>query len=472
MTETGGVASHDGAGRGLGRGVLRLPGRLAGRAAHPDQVRLTVLGGSSPATVQLVEALASDEEELPYGLLGPVELVLHGRSQTRLAAVARAARMRVRALGLRMPIRAQVSRAAALDGASIVLNQIRPGGLAGRSFDESFPQAFGLPGEETLGPGGLSCAVRAVPALRPIWADVARYSEGALLINLTNPAGIVTQAAQAEFGLPVVSVCDSPLDLLRRAAARLGGGPPTEITLRTRYLGMNHVGWLNPSSTDELAALTGLVAGIDPELPLLHGAVPSSYLRYYVHPDRMLAAQRGRPTRAEELREIAESSLRAFGHGAVPANWRRPAPWYSLAVVPLARAWLRGSQETLILGLPNAGRVPWLPDDVIVEGPAMVPGPGQIRSLPAAGLPDLPRGILARHAAFERLVAVTLAAGPPDRGALVRMLLANPLVTSLDQARGLAAAIAARPAGEEDLVSRTRTGRTPIGRHRAGPRRR
>lgn len=140
MTE----ASHDGAGRSLHRGVSRLPGRLAGRAAHADQVRLTVLGGSAPATVQLVEALAGDGAELPHGLLGPVELVLHGRSQTRLAAVARAARMRVTELGMRMPVRAQVSRTAALDGASIVLNQIRPGRLAcGLSTNRSRkPSAF------------------------------------------------------------------------------------------------------------------------------------------------------------------------------------------------------------------------------------------------------------------------------------------------------------------------------------------
>lgn len=442
MTESSRTAGPDEPGVDPGGRI----GRPAGRASPRSQIRLAVLGGSAPATVQLVEALAGEGPGQAGGALGPVELVLHGRSKARLAAVARAARMRVAALGLRMPVRAQTSRAAALDGADIVLNQIRPGGLDGRSFDESFPRAFGLPGEETLGPGGLACAVRAVPALRPVWADVARYSPGALLINLTNPAGIVTQAARSEFGLPVVSVCDAPLDLLARAAARLGGGRPAESALRLRYLGMNHVGWFVPRPEDELAALAGVVAGIDEELPLLHGALPCSYLRYYAHPDRMLAAQQGRPTRADELRELAESNLGSFGRGEIPVSWRRPAPWYALAVVPLARAWLAGSDVPLILGLPNAGRVPWLPDDVIVEGPAAVSGPGQIRTLPVACLPDLPRTILAGHAAFEHLAAVTLAAGPPGRDGLVRMLLANPLVTSLDQARALAATIAARQA--------------------------
>ena len=149
--------------------------------------------------------------------------MLHGRSQERLAAVTNAARLRARALGVCRvsSVTAQADLAAALTGADVVLNQIRAGGLEQRSADESFPHAFGLPGEETLGPGGFASAIRTVAALRPVWAAVARRCPGALLINLTNPAGIVTQAARQEFGLDVVAVCDSPLALLATAAARL-----------------------------------------------------------------------------------------------------------------------------------------------------------------------------------------------------------------------------------------------------------
>ena len=406
-------------------------------------MRFVVLGGSAPATVQLIDALAAWPDDRPAGRPVGIELVLFGRSRERLAAVAGAARMRADQLGLTgVTVTAQTERTAALAGADVVLNQIRPGGLEQRSADESFSREFGIPGEETLGPGGLACAVRAVAALRPVWADVAGTCPSALLINLTNPAGIVTQAARLGFGLDVIAVCDTPLDLLGRAAARLGRDDAT--ALRARYVGMNHVGWYVPASQAELSRLADLVDCIDPELPRLYGALPGPYLRYYAHPDRMLDAQRGRPTRADQLRGIASSTLEAFGRHELPANWRRPAPWYSLAVVPLADAWLTGASEQLIVGLPNRGRLPWLPDDVIVEGPATVAKPGVIEPEPVAVLPDLPRGILARHAAFERLAATTLAAGPPSDDDLVRILLANPMVSSLDQARGLAAAIAAR----------------------------
>jgi 6-phospho-beta-glucosidase len=404
-----------------------------------EPVRLVVLGGSAPATVQLIDALATwPGREHPRPRF---DLVLHGRSADRLAAVRGAARLRAGALGLTVSVTAQPDRAAALAGADIVLNQIRPGGLAERSADESFPHEFGLPGEETLGPGGFASAIRSVAALRPVWAEVSRYCPDALLINLTNPAGIVTQAARQEFGLDVVAVCDSPLGLLAAAAGRLDSSGPE---LRLRYVGMNHVGWYVPQSAAELDLLADLVPGIDPALPRLHGALPGPYLRYYAQPDGMLATQRGRPTRADQLRELASSTIAAFGRGEIPRTWQRPAPWYSVAVVPLIGAWLSGSAAPLILGLPNNGRLAWLPDDVIVEGPASIPARGRAEPMPVTELPDLPRGILAGHASYERLAATTLAAGPPSADDLIRILLANPMVVGLDQARGLAAAIATR----------------------------
>jgi 6-phospho-beta-glucosidase len=410
--------------------------------ATAGAVRFVVLGGSAPATVQLIDALAEWPPESSPRRPAGLDLVLYGRSQGRLANVASAARLRAAQLGLAVTVTTETDRSAALAGADIVLNQIRPGGLEQRSADESFPRQFGIPGEETLGPGGFACAVRAVAGLRPIWADVASHCPGALLINLTNPAGIVTQAARSGFGLDVISVCDSPFDLLAAAADRLG--PADATGLRARYVGMNHVGWYVPDSGTELERLAGLVAGLDPDLARLHGALPGPYLRYYAHPDRMVAAQQGRPTRADQLRELARSALETFGRGELPAAWQRPAPWYSLAVVPLIDAWISGSGPPLIVGLPNGGRLTWLPDDVIVEGPAVARLPGAIEPEPVAVLPDLPRGILARHASYERLAATVLAAGPPTDDDMTRILLANPMVNSLDQARGLAAAIAAR----------------------------
>lgn len=49
-----------------------------------------------------------------------------------------------------------------MDGAEYALNQVRAGDYQGRAFDETFPHEFGLPGEETFGPGGLSMALHTI----------------------------------------------------------------------------------------------------------------------------------------------------------------------------------------------------------------------------------------------------------------------------------------------------------------------
>lgn len=398
-------------------------------------VRLAILGGSAVSTVQLIDAIAAwpgGVARRPAGL----EVVLHGRTPERLEAVAGACQQRAGELEPPVAVHAEPDLARALDGSDAVLNQVRIGGLEARALDESFSRPFGIPGEETLGPGGFACAVRTVGALRPVWASVARYAPGALMVNLTNPAGIVQEAARAEFGLPVVTVCDSPLSLLEGVAQRLGR-PPNDV--RSRYVGMNHVGWYVPAD-GELDQLDGLVSGLDPSVPALHEALPTAYMRYYVHPDRMLAAQQDRPTRAAELLRLRSETLSTYQQGKLPEAWDRAAPWYALAVVPLLDAWLNGSDQTLIVGLPNAGRLAWLPPDVIVEGPARVEYPGRIEPQPVTDLPDLPRGLLARHAAFERLTARALA-GNPSAADLTRALLANPMVGTLSQARALMTAI-------------------------------
>lgn len=171
-------------------------------------MRLVVLGGSGAATPELFDALAGwpgGAERRP-----PLEVVLVGRSAEKLDLVAGATRQRAPADGA--PVRVETAtQLAALDGCDVVLNQVRIGGLAAREFDETFPRRHGLPGEETMGPGGFANALRTVPALRATWQEVARRVPEALLINLTNPAGIVVQAARREFGLAAVEVCDSPV---------------------------------------------------------------------------------------------------------------------------------------------------------------------------------------------------------------------------------------------------------------------
>ncbi len=398
-------------------------------------MRLVVLGGSGSSTPELIDAL----DDWPGGIdrRPPLAIVLVGRSRDRLDIVVAECRARVAPRGAPISIAASTDRRRALEGADVVLVQVRVGGLAARAFDESFPHAFGLPGEETVGPGGFANALRTVPALREMWDDIVAIAPDALVVGLTNPAGIVQQAALRGWPLRIHEVCDSPVTFTRAIAARLGR--PVARVAR-RYVGTNHCGWYVPESADELDMLAGLATGMDPSIVRLHEAVPAPYVRYYVAPDRQLAAQRGRATRAEQLRALDADLLSRYAAQPGVTTVRRGAVWYRAAVLPLVDALLNGSDDTLVLGVPNAGRVPGLPETAVVEVPHVSTGAGRLTALPPATLPTLPTLLLAAIGVYETLTVDALVPGAPPEARL-RALLANPLVRDADRAAAILAAI-------------------------------
>jgi hypothetical protein len=66
--------------------------------------------------------------------------------------------------------------------------------LGGRRRDEMFPLEFDLPGDETIGPGGLASAIRGATVVRSSVAATARRAPSAWFIQLTNPMSILLAA--------------------------------------------------------------------------------------------------------------------------------------------------------------------------------------------------------------------------------------------------------------------------------------
>lgn len=135
--------------------------------------RLAVLGGSSVATPELVAVLARFPTQSP-----PLEVMLHGRSPEKLELVGRVC-ARVAAQREGLDVRWTGDLAEALDRAGIVLLQVRVGGYKARAFDETFPREFGIPGDETLGPGGFANALRTVPVAAGLGAAIERHAPNA-----------------------------------------------------------------------------------------------------------------------------------------------------------------------------------------------------------------------------------------------------------------------------------------------------
>jgi 6-phospho-beta-glucosidase len=403
-------------------------------------LRLAILGGSGASTPELMDAIA----EWPGGAdrRPALEVVLHGRSEAKLRMVAEACLSRLPPSVEGVAVTPETSLDRALDGADVVLIQVRVGGLDARIFDETFPRAFGLPGEETMGPGGFADAIRTVPALADTWDRLAERAGDAFIINLTNPSGIVTQAATAHTGLRFVSICDGPVTFVEGVARATGRDP---ASVRLAYAGMNHCGfWTDPSPDDMVSALSA-TSGIDADDVATLGALPTPYLRFYLHPARQLEAQlAATESRAQALKRMESEMLDQYAsHVEASHQTRRGALWYRVSIVPVVDAVVNGGSDTIVLGLPNQGAVDWAPEDAIVELPAEVHAGGALSRRAAVGLPDRVVDLLAQHARFETLTARALAGTRSRedvrsrRTSLVEALAANPMVAETELAERL-----------------------------------
>ncbi|MFF0464369.1 6-phospho-beta-glucosidase [Streptomyces mexicanus] len=406
-------------------------------------MKLTVVGGGSTYTPELVDGFARLRDTLPVE-----ELVLVDPAADRLDLVGGLARRIFAKQGHPGRIVATGDLDAAVDGADAVLLQLRVGGQAARQQDETWPLQCGCVGQETTGAGGLAKALRTVPVVLDIAERVRRANPEAWIIDFTNPVGIVTRAL-LQAGHRAVGLCNVAIGLQRKFAALLGVAP-AEVHLD--HVGLNHLTWETgvrlggPEGTDVLPRLLAehgetIAADLRLPRPLLDrlGTVPSYYLRYYYAHDQVVEELRTKPSRAAEVAAMERELLRMYGDPTLeekPALLaKRGGAYYSEAAVDLAAALLGGGGSPhQVVNTRNKGTLPFLPDDAVIEVQAAV-GPKGPSPLPVAPLDPLYAGLVANVTAYEDLALQAALHGGRDR--VLRALLAHPLIGQYAYAEAL-----------------------------------
>ncbi|MEV0166076.1 6-phospho-beta-glucosidase [Nonomuraea fuscirosea] len=429
-------------------------------------MRLAVLGGGGFRVPLVYGALLRDTAKPRVE-----EVVLYDVSEERLAAVSHV--LSGLAAGHDDPPRVRVTTDldTALRDATFVFSAIRVGGLAGRTADERVALDLGLVGQETTGAGGVSYGLRTVPVAVRVAERVAALAPRAWVINFTNPAGIVTEAMRRVLGDRVIGICDSPVGLIRRAAAALGLDP---ARVSPDYVGLNHLGWLRGLHHEGRDVLPGLLADDDAlrrvEEARLFGtewvrvlaALPNEYLYYYYLTREAVAASAGR-TRGEELlgqqdrfyaavrerpddapaawaraRRERDESYMADARGVTDAGERDAADLeaggYEGIALALMAAIARGEPATMILNVRNGSAVPGLPEDGVVEVPCAVDGSG-VRALATRPLPGRFLGLTQQVKAVEQTVIEAALTGSARLAAAAFAM--HPLVDSTSTAERL-----------------------------------
>jgi 6-phospho-beta-glucosidase len=403
-------------------------------------MKITVVGGGSTYTPELVSGLAGERERLDV-----TELVLQDIDPERLEVVGGLAGRMLERDGFSGALTLTDDLDRALDGADFVLVQIRVGGQQARLSDETVPLACGCVGQETTGAGGLAKALRTVPVVLSI-ADRTRElaADGAWIVDFTNPVGIVTRAL-LDAGHRAVGLCNVAIGF-QRAAARLLGVDPASLVIE--QVGLNHLTWVRAVLLDGKNVLPELIANHGDELAgSSHvsrealeelGAVPSYYLRYFYAHDAVLAEQRQGVPRAAEVAEIERGLLELYRNPELaekPALLeQRGGAYYSEAAVGLIASLVAGNGEVHEVDLRNEGTLEGLADDDVVEVPARV-FPNRIKPLEQAPLAPELLGLVQHVAAYERLAVRAALSGDPSDAR--KALLAHPLIGQWDIASEL-----------------------------------
>ncbi|MGW2719066.1 6-phospho-beta-glucosidase [Streptomyces sp. NPDC001492] len=406
-------------------------------------MKLTVVGGGSTYTPELIDGFARLRDTLPVE-----ELVLVDPAPERLELVGGLARRIFAKQGHDGRIVTTDDLDAGVDGADAVLLQLRVGGQAAREQDETWPLECGCVGQETTGAGGLAKALRTVPVVLDIAERVRRTNPGAWIVDFTNPVGIVTRAL-LQAGHKAVGLCNVAIGFQRKFADRLGVAP---ADVHLDHVGLNHLTWETgvrlggPEGENVLPKLLaehGDAIAADLRLPraLLDrlGVVPSYYLRYFYAHDEVVRELRTKPSRAAEVAEMERNLLKMYGDPALDEKpellAKRGGAYYSEAAVDLAAALLgsAGSPYQVVNTL-NRGTLPFLPDDAVIEVQAAV-GPKGPLPLPVPPVDPLYAGLMANVTAYEDLALEAALRGGRDR--VFKALLAHPLIGQYEYAQAL-----------------------------------
>ena len=138
----------------------------------------------------------------------------------------------------------------ALTGADFVVISILPGTFDEMTVDVHAPEEYGVWQSvgDTAGPGGFIRALRTVPMMREIAANVRKYCPEAWVINYTNPMAICIGALYREFpGIRAYGCCHEVFGTQKLLAAALkemeGIADVPREKICVNVVGVNHFTW-------------------------------------------------------------------------------------------------------------------------------------------------------------------------------------------------------------------------------------
>jgi len=419
--------------------------------------QVTIVGGGS---YQWGPELMADLFGTPA--LAGMHLVLEDIDPAPLPKMEALAHKLNDAMGAKASVDATTDLRAALDGADFVIVCISTGGFRSMAVDLDVPASHGITQTvgDSVGPGGISRALRNIPVLVGIGKAMEECCPDAWLFNITNPMTTLTRAVSRETSIKTVGLCHEVGNFcmdLAIALGRPGDAVAASVT------GVNHFPVLTSLEVDGedgfdvLRKLVDEVGGLESLAPYAGRPEAEKFSKLDFaqrHLFKLTLLDRWGSFPAAGDRHIAEF---------VPFALTTESEWgakYNIELSPISRrekhqaeyvadvdAWLAGTKDlqtwqsgelpspmmqAMLTGepfeapvnIPNAGQGVGFPPDVVLESICVIDGDG-IRGRDRAALPPPYDEIVRRQVATQELTVEAAVRG--DRTLAAEAFALDPL---------------------------------------------
>jgi len=418
-------------------------------------VKVVIIGGGS---VNWIPTILTDLVITPE-LEGSTAALMDIDEEALELATAFGRRL-VEASGRRWTLEATTDRREALRGADFVVLTIAVGGLDAMEHDLAIPLRYGIYQSvgDTVGPGGLSRALRNIPVVYEIARDMEALCPQAWLLNYTNPMTTLTRTVSRHTSVKVIGLCHELTGVLHRLRRLLDLG---EAAIDVTAAGINHFIWLlrfevdgrdgydllrvhlaeDPVEFPYRGELSGDIGSVFRDRLVLKlrlfemfGVLPAAGDRHlaeflpFVLTD---AAGRGAHYGVElttvdhrrTLMALGREYVRRLARGEEPLRLARSQE----AVAEIICALAGGREHVHIVNLPNEGQIADLPPGAVVETMGHL-SRDAAKAIPAGELPPALLAMLYPHVVRQEMIVEAGMAG--DRRLALQALATDPLVAN------------------------------------------
>lgn len=387
---------------------------------------LTIAGGGSTYTLGMLMSLISEKENFPLA-----SITFYDTDAERQHKVAEASKVVIKEKYPELEeFIVTTDKETAYKDKDFIFVQIRTGGLEMRKKDEEIPLAHGIVGQETCGPGGMAYGLRSIKDMIELVEDIRSYSKDAWILNYTNPAAIVAEALKRVFpdDYRLINICDMPISIMNGLATLI---KRDVWDLDPEYFGLNHFGWFTDiydkagnKLTDQIKEKI-LSEGLQPESEIAEDPswiatfkqveqtlrdfpefIPNTYLQYYLYPQKMVEKEDPKYTRASQViggraKEVFEMCERIATAQSLEGELLE-GDVHGVYMVKIAEAFAYNKNEKFIVMTKNNGTIPNIPQEAIIEVPALITSNG-VKPIQVGEVDTFYKGLMENQYAYEKL---------------------------------------------------------------------